>query len=179
MDRENFFDNLRDDSGGPAELLRARRQLAYEERVIKRVFSECGIKINGWGRFANQCRDMTGQDKLNFNWFNSVFTHFPGTLCGRRIPGLFKLQLVDLFKPRQNRLARAVVKALRGYNLEPQSSSFVLVFPVVRTSFCAHSMTRLKASNRISLQLAYEDFTLTIEPTAGFGRAIGSDWFET
>jgi hypothetical protein len=182
MDRDSFFDNLRSDTGGSAEALRAMRQLAYEERVIKRVFAECGIKMNGWGRFANECREMTGHDKLNFEWFNRAFPRFPGTLCGRRIPGLHELTLHDIFKPRKsNRLAKAIFKGLHRYGLDPQDGSFVFVFPVVRTSFCAHALSRLNAPERVSWHMSWADAGaagMTVEPTSGLGRAIGSEWFE-
>ncbi len=182
MDRDSFFDNLRNEEGAHSEMLRSMRQLAYEERVIKRVFADCGIKMNGWGRFANECREMTGQDKLNFKWFNRAFTRFPGTLCGRRIPGLHELTLPDLFKPRKsNRLVRAISKALKRYEVDPQEDGFVFVFPVVRTSFCAHVISNLKAPDRISWRMAWEDASITdmtVEPVNGLCRAIGADWFE-
>ena len=179
MDRDNFFDNLHSDAGGSSEALRALQQLAYEERVIKRVFADCGIKINGWGRFANQCRDITGKDKLNFEWFNQNFRHFPGTLCGARVPGLHKLTMADLFKPRNNRLVKMVAKALHKNGLDVETDSFVFVFPVIRTPFCAHSVTNLKAPDRVCWQMTLEDAALTVEPVNGFCRAISTEWFES
>ena len=182
MDRESFFDNLRDDTGGPAEMLRAIRQLAYEERVIKRIFADCGIKMTGWGRFANECREMTGKDKLNFAWFNKAFPRFPGTLCGRRIPGLHELTLHDLFRPlKTNRLVKALSKGLKRYDLDATEDDFVFVFPVVRTSCCAHAIPHLKAPDRLSWRLAWGDTSwpdLVVEPVSGMCRAIGAEWFE-
>lgn len=174
MDRDNFFENLRDDKGEHVEALRAQRQLAYEERVIKRVFSECGIKINGWGRYANRCREATGQDRLNFEWFNQAFRGFPGVLGGKRIPGLHELTLLDLFKPAEkNRLVRAVK---RGLN-DVCDSNFVFVFPVTRTTFVAHDREPSSTDDRI-VWSAFADPPLFVEPSKHFFKAIGTEWFE-
>lgn len=174
MDRENFFDNLRDDKGVHNEALRAQRQLAYEERTIKRVFRECGIKINGWGRYANDCRESTGHDKLNFEWFNQRFRSFPGVLSGKRLPRLHELTMLDLFKPAEkNRLAKTVMRGLADFC----ATNFVFVFPVTRSMFVAHDREPSSTDDRV-LWSIYADPPLFIEPTAGFFKAIGSEWFE-
>jgi hypothetical protein len=49
VDRESFFDGLNDEADAQAEKLRAVRQLSYEERIIKRVFRECGVAQSGVG----------------------------------------------------------------------------------------------------------------------------------
>jgi hypothetical protein len=179
MDRENFFDNLRNDSGEHDEALRAQRQLAYEERIIKRVFTECGVKISGWGFYANQCRRETGQDKLNFDWFNRAFPHFAGWLCGRRIPGLHELTLLDLFKPpEKNRLLSAVRKNLARCNVDVGADGpFAFVFPVTRTFFVAHSCApREKSAERVLLSIGDN---VWVEPTKTFCASIGADWFRS
>jgi hypothetical protein len=175
MDRESFFDNLRDDKGEQFEALRAQRQLAYEERVIKRIFSECGIKISSWGRFANECRAVTGQDRLNFEWFNRRFPHFPN-LSAKRIPRLHELKMQDLFRPSgKNRLFKAISKAL----WDRPSVGFVLVFPVTRMSFVAHDVepdNDVKVARVVwSIQA---DPPLYVEPSKSFFQAFGSEWFD-
>jgi len=174
MDRENFFDNLRDDAGAYSEALRAQRQLAYEERVIKRVFAQCGIKINGWGRFANECRSATSQDRLNFEWFNSRFTRFP-KLGGKRVPGLHELTTLELFAdPSRNKLGRAISRAYDG----SIPGHFVFVFPVRRTSFVAHDVEPEGEAPRVVWALHNESKRWYVEPSKGFFQALGSEWFE-
>ena len=174
MDRESFFENLRDDNGTHAEAIRAQRQLAYEERCIKRVFAECGIKVNGWGRYANRCREATGQDRLNFEWFNQEFRHFPGALSGKRIPRLHELTFLDLFRPTdKNRLVKAVMRGLRDFS----ATNFVFMFPVTRTMFVAHDREPSSTDGRI-VWSAFADPPLFIEPSKHFFKAIGSDWLD-
>lgn len=174
MDRDNFFENLRDDKGAHDEAIRAQRQLSYEERCIKRVFSECGIKINGWGRYANRCRESTGHDRLNFQWFNQAFRGFPGRLSGRRIPYLHDLTLLDLFRPLdKNRLVKLVKRKIPDY----AAKNFVFMFPVTRTMFVAHDREPDSTDNRI-VWSAYAKPPLFIEPSKNFFTAIGNDWFE-
>lgn len=175
MDRESFFDGLRNENDAHGEALREQRQLAYEERCIKRVFRECGIKINGWGRYANQCREVTGRDKLNFEWFNSTFRAFPGTLCGKRIPQLHELTLLDLFKPSKNN--RLIKKLMRGLG-ESASFHFVFMFPVTRTMFVAHRNEDRNGPIERIVWAAVTDDSLFVEPSTSFFAAIGTEWFE-
>lgn len=174
MDRDNFFDNLRNERTAQDELIRAQRQLAFEERCIKRVFSECGIKMNAWGRFVNECREETGHDKLNFQWFNRRFQGFPGTLSAKRIPRLHELTTLDLFKPpEKNRLVKAVMKAL----WDKAATNFVFMFPVTRTMFVAHDREPRGDAERV-IWSVYADPPLFVEPSKGFFQSIGGLWFE-
>jgi|688.fasta_scaffold277904_3 hypothetical protein len=171
MDRDNFFDNLRSEND---ELIRAQRQLGFEERCIKRVFSECGIKINGWGRFVNECREATGHDRLTFEWFNQRFRSFPGVLSGKRIPRLHELTMLDLFKPAEkNRLGKAVMRGLTNFC----ATNFVFMFPVTRTMFVAHDHEPSSTDERV-VWSCFADPPLFVEPSKHFFRAIGGDWFE-
>ena len=182
--RDQFFGELFNQNSESAEAIRFQRQLAFEERIIKRVFKECGIKISGWGKFANECRDMTGHDKLNFSWFNSEFPRFPGALHGRRIPRLHELTMADLFKlPKngKNRLGAAVAKNLHRLEVNPEHR-FVMCFPVVRTMLCAHNHSADDGPDepriqwRCSFPPSKKNF-FTVEHTATFFSAIGSDWY--
>lgn len=181
MERDDFFQNIFNENDQAADAIRAQRQLAYEERVIKRIFKECGIAVRGWGRYVNECRDMTGHTNLNFFWFNSTFK-FP-ELCGQRIPRLHELSFADIFKPTsKNRLVRAVMKNLAKQEINP-SRPFVFVFPVVRSSFCAHNLSLdcKTSSGRVAWTFDPENADaprLTIEQTASFCRCFGGDWFE-
>jgi hypothetical protein len=180
MDRDDFFQNIFDENSQGAEAIRAQRQLSYEERVIKRVFKECGIAVRGWGRYVNECRDMTGHPTLNFFWFNSVF-RFP-ELCGQRIPRLHELTFADIFKPgSKNRLVRAVAKNLAKNEIN-STRPFVFVFPVVRSSFCAHNLTvdGQQKPGRVAWVFEAEESgqSLTIESTASFCQWFGTGWFE-
>lgn len=173
MDRDNFFGNLRGE-GESNETLRFQQQLAYEERCIKRVFTECGVKISNWGRFANESREVTGQDRITFDWFNGRFRSFPGTLLGKRIPGLHELTLLDLFKANKpSRLVRAVAKALGNTGQE----RFVFMFPVTRTMFVASDIQPERRVTRVSLVAAGGDHPLYVEPSKTFFAAVGAEWF--
>lgn len=174
MDRDSFFDNLKREDTVRDALIRAQRQLGFEERCIKRVFSECGIKINGWGRFVNECREATGHDKLTFQWFNQRFRSFPGVLSGKRIPRLHELTLLDLFKPAEkNRLVKAVAKGLTNFC----ATNFVFMFPITRTMFVAHDREPSSTDERV-VWSAFADPPLFVEPSKHFFQAIGRDWFE-
>lgn len=175
MDRDQFFHNIFDDNGDAAEAIRTQRQLAFEERIVKRAFTECGIKINSWGKLVKECQLETGLPKLNFRWFNAM-TRFPARLCGRRIPKLHELTIADLFKPAdKNRLFKAVIKNLHRQEID-DTKGFVFVFPVVRTMYCAHNLTDTQSVGP-RWTMATEDAILTVEPTTAFFKAIGPSWF--
>jgi len=174
MDRESFFDNLKREDTVRDELIRAQRQLGFEERCIKRVFNECGVKINSWGWFAKQCREETGHDRLNFQWFNHRFPAFPGVLSGKRIPRLHQLTLLDLFKPAEkNRFVKAIARGLTDFC----ATNFVFMFPVTRTMFVAHDREPDITGERV-LWSSYADPPLFAEPSKQFFKAIGGDWFQ-
>lgn len=176
--RDNFFDNLRREDTVQDELRRQQRQLAYEERVIKRAFSECGIKITSWGLMANMCRHETAQDKLNFGWFNQMFSRFPGRLCGRRIPRLHELDFQALFKPfEKNRLVKAVAKALAKDEAPVEDNGWVFVFPVVRTFFCAHNLDLDVPGLTLSFRNQERHVQFALSPSKDLFQAIGKDWF--
>lgn len=178
MDRENFFDNLRREDTVQDELRRQQRQLDYEERVIKRVVSECGIKITGWGLMANACRRETGQNKLNFAWFNQTFRSFPGRLCGRRVSRLHELDFQTLFRPLdKNRLVKAISKFAVNDDVDSDESRWIFVFPVVRTFYCAYNLDYNVSGP--SFQIRNENGRLEIAacPSKHLFKTIGSDWF--
>lgn len=185
--RDQFFNELFNQTGAGAEEIKLQRQLSFEERIVKRVFSECGIKRTAWGMLVNDCRQTTGHDKLNFNWFNATYRDFPARLCGKRIPYLHELTVLDIFKKPNtaNRLARAIHKNLSKLEVDC-SRNFVFVFPVVRTMFCAHNLD-LDATNdcaRVHWRVDYPAAAnlsatarrLIVEPTFSLFSSVGSDW---
>jgi hypothetical protein len=186
MSRDDFFGNLFDEAQPAAEDLKIIRQLAYEERVIKRVFTECSARPNAWGRLVIDCKSKTQLNKLNFGWFNNTYLDFPGKLVGKRIPFMHKVTLVDLFKPaNKNRLIKAISKELNINNIDPLTDRYIFVFPVVRTAFCAHSFSNLASS---SLDTARPQFVvipptagrlLVVEPLKSFCNALGANWANT
>lgn len=183
--RNAFFDNLFNETTPAAEDIKALRQLAYEERVIKRVFKECGVAPSSWGPLARDCRDKTDQVKLNFNWFNATYSRFPCQLVGKRIPFLHKVTLVDLFKPAaKNRIVRAISKALVEKDINAATDNYLLVFPIIRTPFCAHSLMRVgieppETDQRIQVLIRVSGVVkpMIIEPLKSFGNALGGEWF--
>jgi hypothetical protein len=184
-DREDFFDQLFNETTPAAEDIKALRQLAYEERVIKRVFTECGIRPNSWGRLANDCRDKTEQVKLNFGWFNATYNGFPARLLGRRVPYLHKITLLDLFKPvPKNRLVKAIAKELAFNNVDIAKDGYVFVFPIVKTAFCAHSLGKRGEERPVDgfrpqfvLRPAGDKRLLIVEPLKTLCNAIGAEWY--
>jgi len=187
MSRDDFFEQLFNETTPAADEIKRLRQLAYEERVIKRVITECGIKMSGWGRLANACRQATGEPKLNFQWFNSAYqNHFPGKLFGKRIPHVHSVSLPELFKPiKQNKLLRKLSHALAVAELDPVKDSYMLVFPLIKTPYCLHTFrdagyedpgvedTRMQ----ILVRLGNSRRHLFIEPLKSACSAIGSEWF--
>ena len=146
-DRDNFFNSLFNSDN-------SSRQLAYENRTVKRVINECGIKPRSWGRLVNLCRDETGNPFFSFDWFNRFFPQFPATLCGKRIgyvgtrPDhngvkqkvcLYQLSIKDMLRPQNNLLVRAISGALADANVDTEQP-FIFVFPVVKKMFCAHNL---------------------------------------
>jgi hypothetical protein len=185
MSRDEFFDNLFNEATPAAEDLKAIRQLAYEERVIKRVFTECGAKPQyGWGAMAKACRAATDEVKLNFRWFNSAYGTFPGKLIGGRIPYLHKLTIVDLFKPvEKNRLVKAVSKQLVKHDIDPGVTGYVFVFPIIKTAFCAHSLLGagqdfVGDGSRVQLWFRLHGVKrpMFIEPLKTLCQTIGDNW---
>lgn len=184
MDRDQFFGELFNEKGANADAIREQRQLSFEERVIKRVFTECGAKQTSWGRLVNECRNATGHQHLNFNWFNSTYRQFPGVLCGKRIPRLHELTTLDIFKNPgkvKNRLAAAVANNLHKQDVDPEQP-FVFLFPVTRTMFCAHNIdTETGEYPRIQWRATFRpmnNLVLLVEPTISLFRTIGADWAE-
>lgn len=182
MSRDEFFDNLFSDTAPAAEDLKRIRQLAYEERVIKRVFTECGAAPASWGKLAVACRQATDTTKMHFSWFNSAYA-FPGKLCGRRIPYIHKITLPELFKPvNKNRLIKALSKQLAEYEINPVRDPYVFVFPLIKTAFCAHSLISAgyEAINEQRIQVLFKlpgtDRPLFIEPLKQLCKAIGNQW---
>jgi len=183
MDRDQFFGNLFNENSENADAIRVQRQLAFEERTIKRVFTECGAKRAAWGRLANECRDMTGQNNLNFRWFNAVYREFPAVLCGKRIPRLHELTFSDIFKNTargKNRLCSAVLKSLERLEVNPEHG-FVFVFPVVRTMFCAHTLMTDNVKDQTRIQWSWQlgRTMLIVEPTVSLFGSIGPEWAVT
>lgn len=175
MDRDQFFNNIFDENGDAAEAIQFQRQLSFEERTIKRAFTECGIKVGSWGRLVRECQLETGQPKLNFRWFNTT-TRFPARLCGKRIPKLHELTLADLMKPAdKNRLFKAIVKNLHKQEIDT-AAGFVFVFPVVRTMYCAHNLADTQTVGP-RWTMTTENAILAIEPTAALFGGIGPGWF--
>jgi hypothetical protein len=186
MERDDFFRNLFENNTPEADAIRAQRQLAYEERIIKRILTECGAAPASWGALVNTCRRESHEDKLNFGWFNSFYRQFPGQLCGKRIPFMHQITLVDLFKPvGKNRVVKAVSKALAALSVDPVLQPYVLVFPIVKTQFCAHTVARVAydpvtGTNRMQFSIqspaGVSSRPLFIEPLKTFCAALGNQW---
>lgn len=170
------------------------RQTGFENRAVRRVINECGIKPRSWGKLVNLCRAQTGQPYFTFSWFNDFFPAFPGQLCGKRIGycgtvvddngvrqkrAAYQLNLADLLKPEKNLFVRAVASALQAAHVDAQKS-FVFIFPIVRRMFCAHNLTIETPAEQPRAQwlFTHNNSRLIVEPSAVFFRALGSEWYE-
>lgn len=194
--RDQFFSNLFDDSGN-AQTSGFQRQLSYENRIVRRVFNECGVKPPSWGRLVNMCKAETGTHELSFAWFNSTFPRFPAALCGKRIGycgyrrddagnksslSLYQLALAEILATKHNVLLRTLTKALHAFAVNPEQP-FAFVFPVVRKFFVAHnmSMPALPPGGMPRVFWTYnapEGGVMHVECSAPFFAAVGADWFE-
>lgn len=172
--------------GDEAGTTRQMRQYAYEERVIKRVFAGSGITPRGgWGYFVNQSREMIGVPKLSFQWFNSTF-QFPSILCGKRIPYMHELTLVDLIKPsHRHKIWKRVLGEVYKIDIDISRQKFAFCFPVVRTLFCAHNMRSQTAESwdktdwRFQISMQADGNWLFVEPLATLCRGIpAAEWFD-
>jgi hypothetical protein len=172
------------------------RQLSFESRVVRRVFSECGVRIPSMGRLVNLCRDETGHPEFSFDWFNSKYSRFPGKLCGRSIgfcgyttddagtkrkQFIYQLVITELLNPKNNRLVRAISKALHECAVS-DSNPFVFIFTIVRKRFCAHNLDLpfpvSEEAPRTQWRFDNGSSPLIIEPATPLLRAIGPEWFE-
>lgn len=195
MDRDDFFQNLFDDEA-QAHTTGFQRQLAYENRLVRRVFTDCGVKVPSWGRLVNLCKAETGTHEMSCAWFNATFPRFPARLCGKRIGycgyrrddagnktslSLYQLTIGEIMAAKHNVLVRALSKALHTFAVD-SSAPFALVFPVVRKPFVAHNLDvagQLAGGvPRIVWTFETEDVRLRVEPAAPFFALVGSEWFE-
>lgn len=187
MSREEFFDQLFNEATPAADELKRLRQLAYEERVIKRIFTYCGIRLPSWGRLANLCRAATGEKKLNFEWFNTEYgSAFPGRLSGKRIPYVHNITLTELFKPvKKHKLLRRLSPALDAAGINALADAYLFVFPLVRTPFCVHTLSTVadaapgQPDQRLQLvfNLPNAKRTIFVEPLEAVSKTIGPEWF--
>ena len=195
MDRDQFFHNLFDENSD-AQTSGFQRQLSYESRLVRRVFTDCGVKTPSWGRLVNLCKAETGTHEMSCAWFNATFPRFPARLCGKRIGycgyrrddagnktslSLYQLTIAEIMSAKHNVLVRAISKALHSFAVDP-SSPFTFVFPVVRKPFVAHNLDLpgrpFDEVPRIMWTFENEDIRMHIEPAAPLFALIGHEWFE-
>ncbi len=194
-DRDQFFNKLFDEAA-KAQTDGFQRQLSYESRIVRRVFTECGATPKSWGRLVNICKAETGTHEMSCAWFNSQFPRFPATLAGKRIGycgyrrddnggksslSLYQLTIADLMAAKSNALVRAISKALHICAVDPEHP-FIFVFPVVRKFFVAHNMALsgkpVNDAPRVMWTFDTGESVLHVEHSASFFNLLGHDWFE-
>lgn len=187
--RDQFFGEVFNDDN-------FHRQLSYEHRVVQRVFTECGVRVPSMGRLVNLCRDETGHPEFSFSWFNSFFPRFPAALCGKSVgfcgyenddagkkqkKFIYQLVIHELLRTKNNRLVRAIAKALHECAVD-DSKPFLFVFTIVRKRFCAHNLDlpfEVDEDNpRVQWRFDNGAFPMIIEPATPLLKAIGNEWFE-
>lgn len=183
MNREDFFDNIFNEANPAADDIKRLRQMAYEERIIKRVITECGVNVSSWGRLASLCRADTDEKKLHFAWFNEQYgAKFPGILAGKRIPYVHNITLPELFKPlKQNKLIRRLSAPFAAANIDPFKDRYLFVFPLIKTPFCIHTLnldqSEQEQSLKLQIALSGARRVITLEPLKNACAAIGPEWF--
>jgi len=184
MDRDEFFAGIYNEATPAAHEIIRMRQLAYEERIIKRVITSCGANVSHWGILARACRAATQEKQLNFEWFNAQFgSSFPCLLAGKRVPGFHAITLQELFATdvKKSKLVRKLMPAITGSGIDPLSDRYLFTFPIVKTQFCAHTLALEPApdSHGIQIALNFSDAKrpITIEPLKNVCQAIGAEWF--
>lgn len=80
--RDAFFNNLF--SEGAEQTTNFQRHQSFENRAVKRVLSECGVKVRSMGQLVNMCKDATGHHEFTFSWFSDTFPAFPAQLGGKK-----------------------------------------------------------------------------------------------
>jgi hypothetical protein len=187
MDRDQFFNNLFDDD-------KFNYQQSYENRAVRRVITECGITPVSWGKLVNQCRDETGLPYFSFHWFNGFFPDFPAKLCGKRIGwcgkildgsggykkvGLYELPLHEILRPKNNLLLRSISNNLEQFEVA-DDEKFVFLFSLARKMFCAHNLAVEADGSQPSIRwlFQHEGRSLTVEASASFFKALGSEWYQ-
>lgn len=200
--RDNFFNAIF--SGGESDSFPA---LSFENRIVRRVFSECGISPR-MGVLVNRCRAETGAPHFSFDWFNENFPEFPGVLSGARIGycgtrvvsgvrekrNLYQLDFSDLFRAKKNLFIRALADNLHKKNISVDSvSPFIFVFPVRRKMYCAHNFGQPLFPTVLSSETVddpsppqtdvvlsvylSQQNRLTVQPTAAVFGGIGGNWY--
>ncbi len=190
-ERDQFFQNIFDPNGANAESTKFQRQLSFEDRCVRRVFAECGVKPL-FGPLTKLCRAATGYPELSFNWFCSEFS-FPAQLCGKRITYvgkrngapvyLYQLGIQDLFHAGSNMLARAIAKAIWAGDVDTEQP-FIFMFPIVRKMFCAHNLDirrRPPAEDEepiLQWSFIRGNVRLIVEPSKTLFAAVGNEWYQ-
>lgn len=194
--RDDFFNSLF--SEGAEQTSHFYRQQSFEHRAVKRVFSECGVKIRSMGQLVNLCKENTGHHEFSFSWFADEFPVFPARLSGKKITYvgkttcettgkktnkyLYQLDFAEFFRQNYNRLITALSRALHQQQVN-REAPFIFLFPVVRTMFCAHNLDLPPVFNKdkpaIQLRFAWAGgATLYIERSADLFAAIGNEWYD-
>lgn len=187
--RDKFFGEIFNDDN-------FHRQLSYEDRAVKRVISECGVRVPSMGKLVNLCKAETGQPAFSFSWFNSTFPRFPAVLCGKSISFcgydrdeaggkhkkfLYQLLISELMATKHNRLVRAISKALHESEVD-DDKPFIFIFTIVRKRFCAHNLDLLapvsEDAPRVQWRFENGSSPLIVEPSTMLLRAVGNEWFE-
>lgn len=193
--RDQFFDSLF--SEGAEQTSHFHNHQSFEHRAVKRVLSECGVKVRSMGQLVNMCKEETGHHEFSFSWFMSTFPAFPAQLAGKKITYvgkqtcettgkktnkyMYQLDVLDLFRQNYNKLITALSRAMYKQGVA-QDSPFVFLFPVVRTMFCAHNMDLpaelINDKPRIQLSFQTPETTIRIERSATLLAAVGNSWYE-
>jgi hypothetical protein len=194
--RDAFFNNLF--SEGAEQTTNFQRHQSFENRAVKRVLSECGVKVRSMGQLVNMCKDATGHHEFTFSWFSDTFPAFPAQLGGKKITYvgkqvcestgkktnkyLYQIDVLDIFRQNYNKIVLALSRAMQQQQID-RSRPFIFLFPVVKTMLCAHNLDVPPVFNKekphIQLRFSWENgTTLYIERSADLFAALGPEWYE-
>lgn len=167
----------------------ANRQEHYEETIIKRILRGAGQAPSNWGVFVNECRERTGLDHLNFEWFRDRYPRFPLRLLPQKIAKAHRTTLIDVFKRFTTTRVFEVYQELaqfHGVNLKEHYAG--LVFEMGELGACVlHNYPRLDHlgtdetargdhGTRIVRPVGFPVVVYVVEQLPSLLDGIGKEW---
>jgi hypothetical protein len=112
------------------QLSTEQRRLALEERVIKRIWDQHGCRPANLGAQVRDCKQQTGKDTLNFEWFHNTYPRFPVMLGAAKIDWTQNIQVGDLFGAfTKLSFFKEYEKFVDEIDLNPAVDQAALIFP--------------------------------------------------
>ena len=185
-----FWDGVRGQQKLNDAAAEATRQEHYEETIVKRLLQQAKVPLPGWGVIANQCRERTGLDYINFEWFREQYPRFPVRLLPQKVPRAHKTQLIDLFKRFSRTTVFETFRELAEYHgVSPREQAVGLVFEMGSLGTCVlHTYPRYDQmaldgdasdeGTRIVRPMGSPPTVYVVEQVPTILKAIGTGWVD-